>query len=116
METKIGTTVISESVGSAQDVAMDLPGSKSNPEVYDKARKPRRFENGDYSKVYVKLGMTRALGEFEFARIDVAIEEFCEPTPEARKDTFQEITQEVKQHMSKVYKKILAARKLPHGK
>lgn len=113
----MGKTEVSESVGTAKDVADSVDGSKSRPDLSQQPRQGKVFD-GAYSKVYVKVGMTKALGEFQFARIDVGIEEFCEANPKARREALHAVTEEAKAHLRQTMMKVVAAstgRPMPDG-
>lgn len=105
-ETKTGKTVATASAGTSTDTAMNAPGFQANPDVDTQMRAPRDFPAGQYSKVCLSLGLTKNLGDFEFARIDVGIEEFCDPTLEARTETFTALQAEAKVILANLTKRI----------
>lgn len=84
--TKRGRASTMVSAGSKYDAAENKPGSQGDPEVEREIREEREVPVV-YSKVAVTLGMTRSLGNFEFARVDVTIEDFC--APDQKKETFE---------------------------
>lgn len=116
VETVTGKMTTSESVGTAKDIEDNVEGSKACPEVTEAPRQSRQLP-ARHSKVMVKLGLTKALGNFQFARVDIGIEEFSDATPEARAQTFQAITQEVKTQLRAVMQRIAAAQRgtIPDG-
>lgn len=69
--------------------------AKGDPTIGCEPRAPRTL-TPLAARVSVSLGLTRNLGNFEFARMDVKLEDYCDPTPEARAARFSELKSEAK--------------------
>lgn len=78
--TKQGQVTVTASTGTKKDSEANKDGSQANP-VLEKeyVLPPRRFQETNYSKVGLTIGLTKSLGNFEFLRVDVYAEDFCEP-------------------------------------
>lgn len=100
---KRGKATIRASAGSAADAAADKVGSQSDPEVEELLREERELP-ALHSKVGLTLGMTRSLGNFEFARVDVYVEDFCET--DKKKATFEALHKEATAMVGGVVKDI----------
>lgn len=80
-----------KSVGSKDDSVRSRPGSASFPDVSKEiVGGLKEFFEGCYSKMTVAKGMTVSVGNYEFARIDVALEDFC--TPDQRDAKYKEVS------------------------
>ena len=89
--TKQGSITQTVSAGSKKDTVANKTGSQADPDVSkDYSLPPRRFQDTNYSKVGVTFGLTKSLGNFEFARIDVSAEDFCDPSK--KKETWDELS------------------------
>lgn len=115
METVTGKEVVTHSAGTKQEGDANVQGSSSDPEVKTYMREPQEFLPKSYSKVTISLGMTKSLGDFEFARVDVEIEEYCDATPEARKECFTKIDGEARSMMMTVANRIRQVRGARNG-
>lgn len=84
--------------------------AKGDPTV---GREPRALrELPPYpSRVAVSLGLTKSLGGYEFARMDVTLEDYCDPTKAAREARFEELKAEGKAMISSLVARIDAGRK-----
>lgn len=73
-----GKVIVTTSQGTKKEAEANVAGSNADPVVQIERDLPvRRFGEADYSKVGLTFGLTKSLGNFEFARIDVSIEDFC---------------------------------------
>lgn len=73
-----GKVIVTTSQGTKKEAEANVAGSQADPVVQNERDLPvRRFGEADYSKVGLTFGLTKSLGNFEFARIDVTIEDFC---------------------------------------
>jgi len=86
---KRGKAVTVASAGSKLDAAQEKSATHKDPEIKTEYPLPERTFESAYSKVGVSLGMTRSLGNYEFARVDVYVEDFCEP--DKKLETFNEL-------------------------
>lgn len=78
---KAGFVNVVASSGKKKDSEVNMPGSQADPYLNrDYSLPQRKFQETNYSKVGLTLGLTKSLGNFEFARIDVYAEDFCEPS------------------------------------
>jgi|GEM_PF-4149766 len=68
---------------------------RANPTIDQKDRRPREL-GPNPSKVSVSMGLTRSLGEMEFARFEVRLEDYCEPTRELRRQRYDELQAEAR--------------------
>lgn len=77
--TKQGQATVTMSRGTKKETEANTPGSQADPVmIKDFALPQRRFQETNYSKVGLTMGLTKSLGNFEFARMDVYVEDFCE--------------------------------------
>lgn len=74
------TTTIS--VGSKKHTG---PGTDSQPETTKKKTNHRDVEVDNIARVAGTWGITKSLGNYEFARMDVQIEHYCDKGKEAEK-------------------------------
>lgn len=93
----------------------DDVAAKGDPTIGRDLLPPRTLPPGA-SKVRISLGMTKNLGNFEYARMDVAIEDICEATPEARTACFDGIKGEARAMLSSLIARVdasIAGRRTP---
>lgn len=90
---KITETV---SVGTKESVG---EGSQSNPNLKKEMLPPKDVEDR-YSKVILSYGMTKSIGDFEFIRIDVGAEEFCDR--DKKQETWDALHKEVSSRIEKI--------------
>ena len=75
-----GRVVAIASTGSKRQSESNEPGTQSDPAVIEDRPMPQRqLPENKYSKVGIVLGVTKSLGNYEFARADVTVEDYCEP-------------------------------------
>jgi hypothetical protein len=77
---KTGSVTTTVSAGSKKDTQANVEGSQGNPHVEKDNLPSKEFVGNNYSKVGLTFGITKSLGNFEFLRIDVVAEDFCEPS------------------------------------
>lgn len=76
--TKTGSVTTTVSAGSKKDTQANVEGSQANPAT-SKDMLPTKELPVNHSKVGLTFGITKSLGNFEFLRVDVTAEDFCEP-------------------------------------
>lgn len=75
--------VTEASVGNKDEARDGKPGSESHPVVDVEHGPDREVDLRDHCLVGVSFGLTRSMGNYEFARIDVRVEDWC---PRSEKD------------------------------
>lgn len=100
-----GKVIVTASAGTKKDGEANKPGSPGDPKVEREVPLPqRRFPNGEFSKVGLTFGLTKSLGNFEFARIDVYVEDFC--APDKKVETLDEINKIASDYTFRISKDI----------
>lgn len=93
-----GRVVAIASTGSKKQAEADEPGTQSDPAIIEDRPTPQRaFPEGKYSKVGVTLGVTKSLGNYEFARADVTVEDFCEQ--DKKEETLKAVNKIAEAHL-----------------
>jgi len=104
-----GSISMSQSLGEKADDGLVLDNSQSCPTIERTMLTPKEFKAGQYSKTSVNCGMTVSLGNYEFFRCDVGIEEFCRP--EEKEATINEMKEMTKELLKNEIQKVKAKNK-----
>lgn len=70
-------------------------------ESADEQRVPTPKFEGEIARTRVSLGITKSLGGFEFARIDVMVEMPCNPNPDDLRETNEFASQQATEFMNR---------------